>query len=225
MKFIINLVPILAILFICSCAVLNIPLEERVSVQYYISQADYKNNKLKDNAYTSIKKKGKDYISIEKIFGSDDKKIEKAKTAFAIIIDNELYFNMRNSVEYNNSELYAKFNIIGTISALFINDRTSSTIKNGGTNYGFGVAGVILSDADKWGKNWKDTKDQKHKIMIFNKDKVIDYKIRYINIKYELLSQKNFNDLLGTQLSESEIDNLTFEDVKEIIIDLNKKAK
>jgi len=130
---------------------------------------------------------------------------------------------MRNTLGYQNPEVYAKFNIVGTICALFIDDNTSNTIKQGGVNYGSGPASVLMSNADKRGKNWKDAKDEKHKILVFNTDNIIDYKIRYINIEYKLLSQKNFNEVLGTQLSDSEIDNLTFEKVKEIIIYLNKK--
>ncbi len=216
---------LLVVMFVYGCGVKSIPREERVNVQYYVSQINYKNEKLSEMAYTSIKNKGKDFVTIQNIFGLDDQIINKAKMAFAIIIDKEIYFNMRNTKEYQNLEVYAKFNIVGTISALFIDDNTSSTIKNGGVNYGTGLADVLISDSDKWGKNWKDTKGKKHKILIFNSDKVKDYGIRYINIQYELLSQKNFNELLGTQLSESEIENLTFEKVKEIIIDLNKKGE
>jgi len=214
------------VLFFFSCGVKFIPLEERVSVQYYLSQEDYKNKKISEIAYTSIKEKGKDYITIQNIFGLDDKKVKEANMAFAIIIDNQIYFDMRYSKEYHNPEVYAKFNIVGTISALFIDDNTSNTIKNGGVNYGGGLSGVLMSDADKWGKNWKDAKGNKHKIIVFNTDKFVDKNLDgRIFVHYKLLSQKNFNEVLGTQLSESEIDNLSFEKVIEIITDLNKNGE
>ena len=227
MKNIIQFALLLVVLFFYACGgVKYIPLEQRVNIQYYVSQEDYKNKKLSEIAYTSIKEKGKDYITIQNVFGIDDQKIKEAKTSFAIIIDDQIYFDMRYSKEYQNPEVYAKFNIVGTISALFIDENTSNTLKNGGVNYGGGLGGVLMSDADKWGKNWKDAKDNKHKIIVFNTDKFVDKNMDgRIFVWYKLLSQKNFNELLGTHLSDSEIDNLRFEAVKKIIIELNTKGE
>lgn len=212
----------LLVISIYSCGVKSIPLEERVNVQYYASQEDYKNKKLSEMAYTSIKGKGKDYITIHNVFGLDDQKIKEAKMAFAIIIDDQIYFDMRYSIELNNPEVFAKFNIVGTISALFIDDNTSDKIKNGGVNYGGGLVDVLMSDLN----NWKDAKYKEHKILVFNLDKFVDTNMDgRVFVQYKFLSRGNFNKVLGTQLSDSEIYNLTFEKVKEIIIELNTKGE
>jgi hypothetical protein len=222
MKNFIKLTLSLFIIFIYSCGVKSIPLEERVNVQYYASQVDYKNKKLGEMAYTSIKEKGKDYITIHNVFGLDDQKIKEAKMAFAIIIDDQIYFDMRYSIELNNPEVFAKFNIVGTISALFIDDNTSNKIKNGGVNYGGGLVDVLMSDLN----NWKDAKYKEHKILVFNLDKFVDTNMDgRVFVQYKFLSRGNFNKVLGTQLSDSEIYNLTFEKVKEIIIELNTKGE
>ena len=214
---------IVVVMFFYACGgVKNIPLEQRVKIQYYVTQEYYKNKKLSEIAYTSIKEKGKDYITIHNVFDLDDQKIKEAKMAFAIIIDDQIYFDMRYSIELNNPEVFAKFNIVGKISALFIDDNTSDKIKNGGVNYGGGLVDVLISDL----KNWKDAKYKEHKILVFNLDKFVDINMDgRVFVQYNFLSRGNFNKLLGTQLSNSEIYNLNFEDVKEIIIDLNKKAK
>lgn len=222
MKNFIKLTLSLFIIFIYSCGVKSIPLEERVNVQYYASQEDYKNKKLSEMAYTSIKEKGKDYITIHNVFGLDDQKIKEANMAFAIIIDDQIYFDMRYSIELNNPEVFAKFNIVGTISALFINDNTSDKIKNGGVNYGGGLVDVLMSDLN----NWKDAKYKEHKILVFNLDKFVDTNMDgRVFVQYKFLSRGNFNKVLGTQLSDFEIYNLTFEKVKEIIIELNTKGE
>ncbi|HLO53667.1 MAG TPA: hypothetical protein VK169_05225 [Saprospiraceae bacterium] len=222
MKNFIKLTLSLFIIFIYSCGVKSIPLEERVNVQYYASQEDYKNKKLSEMAYTSIKEKGKDYITIHNVFGLDDQKIKEANMAFAIIIDDQIYFDMRYSIELNNPEVFAKFNIVGTISALFIDDNTSDKIKNGGVNYGGGLVDVLMSDLN----NWKDAKYKEHKILVFNLDKFVDTNMDgRVFVQYKFLSRGNFNKVLGTQLSDSEIYNLTFEKVKEIIIELNTKGE
>lgn len=222
MKNIIQFALFLVVMFIYGCGVKSIPLEERVNVQYYASQEDYRNKKLIKMAYTSIKGKGKDYITIHNVFGLDDQKIKEANMAFAIIIDDQIYFDMRYSKELNNPEVFAKFNIVGTISALFIDDNTSDKIKNGGVNYGGGLVDVLMSDLN----NWKDAKYKEHKILVFNLDKFVDTNMDgRVFVQYKFLSRGNFNKVLGTQLSDSEIYNLTFEKVKEIIIDLNKKGE
>ena len=222
MKNFIKLTLSLFIIFIYSCGVESIPLGERVNVQYYASQEDYKNKKLSEMAYTSIKEKGKDYITIHNVFGLDDQKIKEANMAFAIIIDDQIYFDMRYSIELNNPEVFAKFNIVGTISALFIDDNTSDKIKNGGVNYGGGLVDVLMSDLN----NWKDAKYKEHKILVFNLDKFVDTNMDgRVFVQYKFLSRGNFNKVLGTQLSDSEIYNLTFEKVKEIIIELNTKGE
>lgn len=222
MKNFIQFALFLVVMFIYGCGVKSIPLEERVNVQYYASQEDYRNKKLSEMAYTSIKGKGKDYITIHNVFGLDDQKIKEAKMAFAIIIDDQIYFDMRYSIELNNPEVFAKFNIVGTISALFIDDNTSDKIKNGGVNYGGGLVDVLMSDL----YNWKDAKYKEHKILVFNLDKFVDTNMDgRVFVQYKFLSRGNFNKVLGTQLSDSEIYSLTFEKVKEIIIELNTKGE
>lgn len=222
MKIINQFALFLVVMFIYGCGVKSIPLEERVNVQYYASQEDYRNKKLSEMAYTSIKGKGKDYITIHNVFGLDDQKIKEAKMAFAIIIDDQIYFDMRYSIELNNPEVFAKFNIVGTISALFIDDNTSDKIKNGGVNYGGGLVDVLMSDLN----NWKDAKYKEHKILVFNLDKFVDTNMDgRVFVQYKFLSRGNFNKVLGTQLSDSEIYSLTFEKVKEIIIELNTKGE
>lgn len=223
MKNIIQFALLLVVMFFYACGgVKYIPKEQRVKIQYYVSQEDYKNKKLSENAYTSIKDKGDDYITIQNVFGLDDKKVKEAKTAFAIVIEDQIYFDMRHSIELNNPEVFAKFNIVGTISALFIDDNTSNKIKNGGVNYGGGLVDVLMSDLN----NWKDAKYKEHKILVFNLDRFVDTNMDgRVFVQYKFLSRGNFNKVLGTQLSDSEIYNLTFEKVKEIIIELNTKGE
>ena len=210
--------------FISSCATKFIIPSERVEVQYYFSKTRYINNDPYDTPmYTKIKETGKDYIRIHDIFdATNDKMVSKARSAWAIKIDSVNYFNMRYVKDYQNPELYTKFDIEGHICALFIDDDTSSKVKSGGSYYGGGLVGVLMKDANKWGNNWEKSDGKKSKIIVINAIKPKTDNPRDYNTSMgDILSKKNFNQLLDTNFSEAEIDNYTFDQVIEIIHAIN----
>ena len=122
----------------------------------------------KNSVVPKIKLKGAEFDRIPRMLNLSNKKDKLASTSWAIYFKDEYWINMRYSKDYQNLEVYVKPKIIGRYSAIIINSETENVIKNGGTNYGGGLQGVLLKESDKWGKNWEDKNGNKHKILIFD---------------------------------------------------------
>lgn len=214
-------------LFISSCAVKSIPEAERVPVQIYGSTIDFNNDNLSEPYYTKVKDIGGDYIEISDIFSEKThERVARANGTFAILYDNDFYVFLGYSKQYTGN-FFAKVDKVGKIWAVYIDDYTSSTIKQSGNNYGgtFGLTGVLMKESKKWGHNWKNSQGQKSKFLLYNTTILGGKKTRPRNFAYGyLLSKRNFNDLMGTDYSKSEIDSFSTEDVIDIIDEINRDA-
>lgn len=213
--------------FFLSCSIQKVDLADREDVQYYLTSSDYHNNILSEMGYTKVKEIGKDYIIIHGVFDKKtNERIKPANKAWAVKYQDENYVNMRYSEDYNQMEVYVKCHIEGKIFAFFINSETSERVKSGGTNYGGGLAGVVMKDADKWGKNWRDLQGNKNKILIANTSVVhIRYNKNNKNTSSQLLTKRNFNSLLGTDYTKKQIKSFSVEKITQIIEDINSRSK
>ncbi len=213
----------LAIL-LSSCAIQNIPISGREDIQFYPSITEFKNNNPSKIVYTKILEKGDDFIKVHDFFDkATDKRVLRGNVPWAIKYQNQIYFNLGYSVEYQNFGLYAKYDIIGKISVLFIDDETSTNIKSSGANFGGGLVGVVMQNAEKWGKNWKDLNGKVSKVLIVSTEKIkTKYVKEYVDHLSKLLTKKNFNSILRTNFTKEEIAKFSLEDVKRIIQDINR---
>lgn len=185
-------------------------------IKCYISTGDFVQKRIYDvELRPKIKSKSDQFIKISKFINiKENEKDDQASIAWALLVDRELYINMRYSHDYQNIELYVKPHITGKICAIIIDDNTDQKILSGGTNYGVGFQGVLMKESQKWGKNWIDEHGIKHKILIFNTTFIKSNHLnRNVNVSGELLTKKNFNDLLGLALNKDEIDTLSYEKI------------
>ena len=197
---------------------------DKTEFQYYLSTSDFKNKVSgKEKIVPVIKKHEKDYIKIPKLVDEQTGKRNKpANFPWAVKLDTNNYFNLRYSQDLQNLEVYVKADIVGKFCALIIDQDTSPIISNGGANYGGGLTGVSIKESEKWSKNWISKEGKKVKLLITDTANLeLKHGFGHSNSDWKLLSRKNINEILGLSLSEENIKNLTFEDVKSIVLEKN----
>jgi len=222
-----KLLPLFCILIMIGCTVQRIPTNEREEIKVYFSSTDLVNTNPDSGIwFTKIKKSEDDYVQCHKIFnGENNIRLQEPNLPWAINVRGEDYLHMRYCDEYRNEDVYVKYDIQGKVCALFISGDTSGKIKSGGKqayHYGGGLFGVIMKDEDKWGKNWKNAKTEKFKILIINTTRINPRTEKpYKKHLSKLLSKKNFNEQLNTNYTKKEIENFSFEKIVEIIEEIN----
>ncbi len=189
------------------------------SIKCFISTSDFvEKTEYKEFVKPEIRSEGTEFIRIPNMLNSTGKKDKLASISWAVQYKGNYWINMRYSTDYQNLEVYVKPKKIGKYSIVIINKESANLIKNGGTNYGGGLQGVLMKDSDKWGKNWEDKNGNKQKILIFDTSRPNKRHIKgHSNSIGKLLTRKNFNEILRKNFSKDEIKSLKFEHVVNII--------
>jgi len=159
-------------------------------------------------------------VKIPKVLNSSTNKKDKlTSTSWAIKYKSEEYINFRYSEDYQNLEIYVKPDTsYGMYYLVFIDNDTENMIKSGGTNYGGGLQGYLMKESDRWGKSWKNKKEEKVKILLFDTSIQDQKHIKgHKNSIGKLVTRKNINEVLGAKLTKEKIKYLKFEDVIELI--------
>ena len=217
----------LGMLLLTSCTVQKLALNEREEIKVYFSSTEFLNNTPSEGTwYTKVKKEEGDYVHCHKIFnGLNHTILKDPNLPWAINVNEVDYLNLRYCDQYRNEDVYAKYDIIGKICALYISEGTSGTIKTGGKqgyDYGGGLVGYLIADSSKWGNNWRNNKDEKIKILTINTTRR-NLRTNKLFRKHlsKLLTKDNFNDELNSNYTKEEIDKFSFEQVVEIIEKIN----
>lgn len=146
------------------------------------------------------------------------KRDKKAGFPWAITVDSIVYFNFRYCKEIQSLEMYVKPDITGKYCAIFTNKEMLRTIAANGSYYGGGLQGVLINESTKWGKNWASDNGEKIKIFIADTGNLeLKHKGDYKNAAWKILTRKNLNEILGLNLTPEEIDELSIDEIKEII--------
>src|SRR5690606_9201883 len=100
------------------------------------------------------------------------KKNKKGISAWAIEYNGNNYFNLGYSNDVNHWGSYAKFDIEGKYCVIIIDDNSPYILKTTSQNYGGGLAGVLMAESLKWGKNWKDENGIKKRLLFIDTEDV-----------------------------------------------------
>lgn len=202
---------------ICTCA-LNA--QTKINVNLYETTKDYVEKSYSSTDVTLLAKEvRKDCILIKKFVDTQTgKKIKTAIYTWAIEYNGEVYFNLKNSTDLNNWKLFIKFDVEGPNYCMtFIDKHTSNLIKNSGANYGGGLEGALISESNKWDKNWVNEDGEKVKIFMVNLNKQVYSGNGKTSSAGNFLKRKELKSLFKLNKSISEIRKLTFEEVLQII--------
>ena len=198
---------------------------ERVMINYYLATNDYVNKEFnKEPVYVKIKKKSKKHLIVSRFFDANtDKYFMNSDKPWAISYENTNYFNMKYLNNLLENKLYMKFDIEGKICVIFIDKNSPKSINLGDQGYyGGGLLGLALGANAKRANGWKDLNKERHVVLVINTE---DGAIKTIDMTYKsmanMLTKKNFNELLGLNYSKETIKKLSFEDVISIINRIN----
>ena len=208
---------LIRLLLIATLAVLTISVNAQVTC--YISSSDLLSKTGYDGAVTpKLKDQGPDYVSILKMLGPSGKKAKVPSISMAIEYEGDVYINFRYCIPYQNVEVYVKPTLVGRYTIVVIDNNTSPKVRSGGSSYGGGLQGVLLKESGKWGASWEDSKGGRSKIILFD---LTHPTLKGGRSLGNLLTRKDFNEMLNEKLTEPELESLTVEDVITLIAEKN----
>ncbi|HEY0055757.1 MAG TPA: hypothetical protein VGB63_10405 [Pedobacter sp.] len=195
---------------------------QEVPVDLYANTFEFTQGKKANvNAIAIIKDMSPTHLVVEKFIDSLTRKtIRRSHIAWALEYRGETYFNMMYSYDAPNAQVFAKFDIVGKYSAIFINKDTPNAVKNGRPNYGnygLGLTGALMAQSPTWNKNWKDKDGLQVKILLIDLTKPDGF-FSYSN----LLTRNQVRGLLGDTEPTGSVREIPFEEVVKLIEAYNK---
>ncbi|MBV7439826.1 hypothetical protein KRX57_00155 [Weeksellaceae bacterium TAE3-ERU29] len=215
-----------------SCEIQKVPqnqLNTLIPVILYETSTDFINKKPQDaHVGILITEESSQHITIEGIFDLETgQRIVDGNSMWALNYKNNNYFNLGYSSDLNHWKSYAKFDIEGKYCAIIIDENSPYVLTTTGSNYGGGLTGLLIAESQKWGKNWKDKNGVKKKILFIDTEDISSGMFdRNRSSLGNYLTRKQFEKLLnksGITLNDSNIKNVSFERVIEVIKEANKK--
>ncbi len=201
--------------------------EDVLQISFYKSTVDYVNDtpatiKVKPKKITLQEE---NLLRIPQLLDlSTGKSSKEIGYPWAIVTDSIAYFNFRYSKDLQSPETYIKPDILGRFCVVFAEKEMLRTIASYGPNYGGGLQGVLISESTKWG-NWVIENDEKIKIFIVDtKNLELNHNKGLQSAKWKILSRNNFNEILEIDLSKEEINELSIDKVKNIILKKNNAS-
>jgi hypothetical protein len=200
--------------------------QEGKMISYFESTTDFVNKNISTKkAIGSVKLQTDKLLYIPKLIDPlTGKKDDDAGFPWAISIDSAVLFNFRFATEIQCLEMYVKSDIIGEYCAVFVSTEMLKNLNNYGTNYyGSGLQGVLIRDSAKWGKKWTTESEENILLLVADTQKrPFSSRKGNGNAEWKILSRNNLNDILGLALTNEEIENLSLQNVHNILMDLNK---
>ena len=171
------------------------------------------------NAVAVVKSLSATHLVVRKFIDSLTRKtIKRSHLAWALEYKGEKYFNMMYSHDIPNIQVFAKFDIVGKYSAIFITNDTPNAVKNGRPNYGGGLTGALIAQSATWNKNWKDKDGLPVKILLIDLTQATGL------MSYgDLLTRNQVKKLLGDRELDDSIREMPFEEVVKLIEAYNKR--
>jgi hypothetical protein len=180
------------------------------------------------NTVGIIKSESEKHVHMKKILNPDPGKQKRGLTPWAIKYNEAEYFNLGYSDDLNNWNLFARFDIIGKYSAIFIDKDSPKIFYNNGITYGGGVSGALFKDSVKWNKAWIDKNGDKKRILFI--DSRVYTPKNVSRVEDGILGNYLTRDQLKELITVNKIDvqgkapkDLSFEEVAKIIQKLNEE--
>ncbi|WP_420581383.1 hypothetical protein [Reichenbachiella sp.] len=195
-----------------------------------MSTGDYLSNNISTDTVLSKKVdfESDRLLKIPKLVNSKTgKKSREAGFPWAIVIDSTVYYNLRYSKELLGPELYAIPDNIGRYCVIYANKELVNQIHNLSMTvyYGGVLPPALLKESEKWGEKW-ETQEYKYRIYIVDTKKLeLKHLDGHVNAAWKILDKKNINEILETQLSKQEIEEMTFQEVQRIIAEKNNTGQ
>lgn len=223
---------IFALLLLTSCGVQKVPLNELHTlepVKLYETSNDFLNKKpMKNELGVLVKDKGNQHITTKGVFDlTTGVRSKKGISAWAIEYNDNLYFNLGYSTDVNHWGSYARFDIEGKYCAIIIDDNSPYILKSTSQSYGGGLAGVLIAESLKWGKNWKDENGSKKRLLFIDTEDVQNQMMnRNESAHGNYFTKKQFKKILdetGTVLTNEKIKDIEFDRIIKLINSANEK--
>ncbi len=221
-----------AMLILTSCGVQKVPLNELHTlepVKLYETSNDFLNKQSLENELgILIKDKSDQHITTKGVFDlNTGEKSKRGISAWAIEYNDNHYFNLGYSNDVNHWGSYAKFDIEGKYCIIIIDDNSPYILQSTSQTYGGGLAGVLMAESLKWGKNWKDENGNKKRLLFIDTEDVQNRMMNRNESAYgNYFTKRQFNKILEeteTVLTDEKIKDIEFDRIIELINKANKK--
>lgn len=174
-----------------------------------------------------IKSESDRYVKTKIILDpANSKKKRRGLLPWAIRYNDVDYFNLGYSDDLQNWNVFARFDIIGKFSAIFIDKDSPKEFFNN-TAYGASLAGVLARESIKWNKAWIDHNGDKKRILLINSTIYTARNSPRIEdgCVGDYLTKGQLRELIESNkidIQDKEVNNLSFEEVVDVIQKLNK---
>lgn len=198
-----------------------------IPVRYYLSTPDYVNNTLsEENVIVEVKEMGPKYIRVKSILNAETREKSKpGSAAWAIVFEDQLYVNMTYAYEIGAPGIFIRPDIIGHYMLIVFDEETFEAFeKERAIYFGAGLTGYAMYKSVIAGGNFEDANGDKKKIIFINRDyhTITGYK-QTKNSQALLLDRSIMVDLLKKNKIERKPGEFTYEEIVELIKELNKK--
>jgi len=189
---------------------------------YATSQDILLENAIDVQAIAFVKQQSTTHIHVKKIVDPTTGKRIRGIVPWAIAYNGENYFNLEYSNDLHQPNVFIKLEIVGKYCAAFVDDGSPEIVRNAGTNYAFGLVGVVITESVKWNKNWETRYGFKRKILFMDTTKKTSQG-EVAATPGNFLSRKKVRDFLKEHYPGREDDELDFDSVAALIKTLNGK--
>ncbi|WP_157488239.1 hypothetical protein [Dyadobacter crusticola] len=192
---------------------------------FYANTTDFLNRK-EVNTKAIIKSESDRHVHTKKILNPATSKKNRGLLPWAIRYNDVDYFNLGYSDDLQNWNMFARFDIVGRFSAVFIDKDSPKEFFNK-TAHGASLAGLLATESTKWNKGWIDHKGEKKRILLINATVYVPRDSPRVEdgCLGNYLSKGQLRELIETNkidIQNKEVNELSFEEVVEVIHKLNK---
>ncbi|WP_439559022.1 hypothetical protein [Dyadobacter sp.] len=212
------------ILLILSVSI-SIAQEIEKPVAVYTNTSDFLNRK-EISTKAIIKSESDRHVRTKRIIDPASSKKNRSLLPWAMRYNDVDYFNLGYSDDLRNWNTFARFDIVGKFSAIFIDKDSPKELFNNTAN-GASLAGLLATESTKWNKAWIDEKGEKKRILLINATFYVPRDSPRVadGCVGNYLSKGQLRELIETNkidIQNKEVNKLSFEEVVEVIHKLNK---
>jgi hypothetical protein len=166
------------------------------------------------------------HVQVKRIIDPENNKKKRSLLPWAIQYNDVDYFNLGYSEDVKNWNVFARFDIVGKFSAIFIDKDSPKEFFNKTAN-GASLVGLLATESIKWNKAWIDHKGEKRRILLINTTVYVPRDSPRVEngCLGNYLSKGQLRELIESNkidIQNKEVNKLSFEEVVEVIHKLNK---
>lgn len=216
-----------AIFFILSIVSISFSIAQDIEkpVTYYTNTTNFLDRK-EISTVAIIKSESDRHVRTKLVLNPASTKKKRGLLPWAIRYNDVDYFNLGYSDDIRHWNMFARFDIVGKFSAIFIDKDSPKEFFNN-TTYGASVAGLLAAESIKWNKAWIDRNGDKKRILLINATVYIPEDSPRVEdgCLGNYLTKRQLRELIESNkidIQNKEVDELSFEEVVEVIHKLNK---